>query len=328
LVDNLTAANANNTLTIGDGNATGTNFAGVIKNTTGSLALIKTGSGVQTLSGANEYSGTTTVSTGTLLVNGDQSLATGAVQVDGTLGGSGIVGGAVTVSSGGTIAPGTDGTIESLDIAGNTSIAGTFACDVDAAATDELFVTGNLTLSGSTLAINEINPGTPGTYVIANYTGSRTGTLGGSLPSGYSVNYDDTNKKVELVIAGSDYDDWMDLYPSITLEADKLPTADPDKDGLTNEVEYAFGLAPNSGSSISPILTQLDKTTGIFTYQRRATTGLTYTVLSSTDLATWGPASASESPGTPDGNGVQTVTVTFTSVPLTADKLFVRVKAE
>jgi fibronectin-binding autotransporter adhesin len=67
---------------------------------------VKIGSGVQTLGGANTYSGPTSVSAGSLLVNGDQSGATGAVTVasGATLGGSGTLGGGVTVN--GILSPG------------------------------------------------------------------------------------------------------------------------------------------------------------------------------------------------------------------------------
>ena len=70
--------------------------------------LTKAGSAVLTLSGANIYSGGTTVSGGTLLINGDNSGATGAVTVDagGVLGGSGTIGGAVTVNADGTLSAG------------------------------------------------------------------------------------------------------------------------------------------------------------------------------------------------------------------------------
>ena len=93
------------TLTVGDGDASAS-FSGVLGNTSGSLSLTKIGSGVQTLGGANTYSGPTSVSAGTLLVDGDQSGATGALTVvsGATLGGSGTLGGAVTVN--GILSPG------------------------------------------------------------------------------------------------------------------------------------------------------------------------------------------------------------------------------
>ncbi len=63
-VNNITAANTTNTLTLGDGDATGNTFTGMIINTTGTLGLTKIGSGVQTLSGSNNYGGGTLVNLG------------------------------------------------------------------------------------------------------------------------------------------------------------------------------------------------------------------------------------------------------------------------
>ncbi|MCB1130411.1 MAG: hypothetical protein KDN05_04725 [Verrucomicrobiae bacterium] len=129
--------------------------------------------------------------------------------------------------------------------------------------------------------------------------------------------------------SGNDYDGWMALYPSITDPNDKLSTADPDGDGLTNQEEYAFGLAPDSGSSVNPILVQLSKTAGTFTYQRRSSTGLSYTVWTSPDVVNWTEdTTAVQTPGTPDANNVQSVVVTLSGAPLTADSLFVRVMAD
>jgi autotransporter-associated beta strand protein len=68
--------------------------------------LRKTGAGTLTLRGENTYAGPTTVTAGTLLIEGNQTAATGAVRVaaGATLGGSGTVGGATTIA--GTHAPG------------------------------------------------------------------------------------------------------------------------------------------------------------------------------------------------------------------------------
>ncbi|MEI6607151.1 MAG: hypothetical protein WCP35_17705, partial [Verrucomicrobiota bacterium] len=101
------------------------------------------------------------------------------------------------------------------------------------------------------------------------------------------------------------------------------PAADADHDGWSNFMEFAFGLDPTKGSSVNPC-TPLHGTQ--FSYTRRANSGLTYTVEYSTDLTTWNPATASESAGTADSNGVQTVTVTVSN-PALNGKLFVRVKA-
>ena len=72
----------NQTLTVGINDGSGT-FSGVFQNTTGSLGLIKTGSGTQTLSGANTYTGGTTINGGTLQVTNGGALGSGNVAIGG-----------------------------------------------------------------------------------------------------------------------------------------------------------------------------------------------------------------------------------------------------
>jgi fibronectin-binding autotransporter adhesin len=120
------------TLTI-DGNETG-NFQGVIGTSTISgsndnvaLLLASTNTGTLTLSNSttfgNTYSGGTTINGGRLLAGNDLGVApfssatgSGAVAVNsgGTLGGTGGVSGAVTVASGGRIAPGLAATANTI----------------------------------------------------------------------------------------------------------------------------------------------------------------------------------------------------------------------
>jgi autotransporter-associated beta strand protein len=87
-------------LTVGANNAS-TTYAGALS---GAGSLVKVGSGTTTLGGVNTYAGTTAVNVGKLLVSGQ--LGTGAVSVasGATLGGSGVIGGAVTVD--GLLSPG------------------------------------------------------------------------------------------------------------------------------------------------------------------------------------------------------------------------------
>lgn len=75
---------------------------------TGAGQFWQFGSGTTSLNAANSYTGETRVEFGTLLINGAQSAATGAVSVlsNATLGGSGTTGGAVSVLAGGIVAPG------------------------------------------------------------------------------------------------------------------------------------------------------------------------------------------------------------------------------
>ncbi len=93
--------------TLTTGNSSNTQYAGVISGTGG---FVKVGSGTQILSGVNTYTGTTTVSAGSLIigVGGSGSIASGnvTVQSGATLGGSGTINGATTIQSGGTLSPG------------------------------------------------------------------------------------------------------------------------------------------------------------------------------------------------------------------------------
>ncbi len=93
-------------LTVG-GNNSSRVFSGTVQDgghagrTGGSLT--KTGTGSLTLSGANTYTGTTTVKKGKLVVANTSGSATGTgavTVVGGTLGGGGIISGAVTVGTG------------------------------------------------------------------------------------------------------------------------------------------------------------------------------------------------------------------------------------
>jgi autotransporter-associated beta strand protein len=88
-----------NTLTIGSNNQS-TTYSGVIEDTGG---VSKSGAGMLILSGANLYTGNTTVNGGMLVANNKRGSATGtgSVQVQaGTLGGKGFITGTVTVGSG------------------------------------------------------------------------------------------------------------------------------------------------------------------------------------------------------------------------------------
>jgi autotransporter-associated beta strand protein len=138
------------TLTIGNGNTGGGNYAGqIIDNNgagTGTVALTKTGNGTITLSGTNTYTGATNINGGVLLING--STAAGSVVTvnnSGTLGGTGTVSGTVDVKSGGTLSPGTSpGTLHTGAL--TLENGSMFAVDLTASAGNDLVVAPSVTL--------------------------------------------------------------------------------------------------------------------------------------------------------------------------------------
>jgi fibronectin-binding autotransporter adhesin len=182
-VDNVSGAGTP-TLTVG-GDNTSTTFSGAVQNTSGNLALTKTGTGALTLSGTNTYTGATTVSAGTLLVTG--SLASGSavtVSNTATLSGNGTAAGTVSVASGATLAPGsaTGVSIATLNTGAVTFVSGsTYSVDLNGTTPtfDKLNVTGTATLGSATLTVASIaNAAVNKVYTIVSAT-SVSGTFNG-----------------------------------------------------------------------------------------------------------------------------------------------------
>jgi autotransporter-associated beta strand protein len=141
---NISASPAAVALTLGNNN-TDASYSG---NLTGSGSLIKVGTGAQTLSGTNTYTGVTTVNLGTLLVNG--SLTSAMTANAGTIGGAGSTTGNVTIgnSAGGSdafIAPG-NGTVGTFTAGGSLSMLSdatySFELNGSSAAADQLVANG------------------------------------------------------------------------------------------------------------------------------------------------------------------------------------------
>jgi Putative Ig domain len=124
----------------------------------------------------------------------------------------------------------------------------------------------------------------------------------------------------------TDYDIWAASYSGANLTD---PNADLNGNGLSNNADRLFGLHPVNPSSSSPIVAQLNSSTGTFSYQRRsaALTTATYTIWTSTNLVNWTQdTGAIQTPGTAVAD-VETVSVTLSSGLFPATKLFVRVSA-
>jgi len=131
-----------------------------------------------------------------------------------------------------------------------------------------------------------------------------------------------------LTVPNPDYDAWAESFtPPVG-----LPAADDDGDGLSNQEEYAFGLLPNSGASVNPVVVPLDKATGSFSYTRRdaSLTPLNYSVWFSTDLSLWTEDAAAVEGESVLSGEVETVPVTLSVLPgdPSPDKLFIQVRAD
>ena len=210
----------------------------------GSISLVKTGTGTQVLNGGMANSGTTTVNGGTLEIDCVSSAPATTVASGATLKGSGAVIGTLAVSAGATLAPGNGvGTFG----AGNTTLAGTFACEFDGSICDRIAASGSLDITGATLAITTLSPQLEATYVLASYTTTLTGefaTVTG-LPASYSLQYDAANKQIVLVRGG--YDSWAAAM-GLTVGVNDGKLQDPDGDGVSNLMEYALGGNPLSAT--------------------------------------------------------------------------------
>jgi len=168
---NLTATGAQTHTLVLKGSTSGTGeIAGAIVDNSGTnkTSVTKEGTGSWNLTGNSTYTGATTVSAGTLFVNG--SLGNTAVTVNGgTLGGVatiGTSGASLTVNSGGTLAPGNSpGT---LVVNGSTSLnsGSTYAFQYTGGGStaDLVDVNGTLTIaSGALLTLEDL-----GTYTVGD----------------------------------------------------------------------------------------------------------------------------------------------------------------
>lgn len=250
-----TVAGGTPTLAVGGNDQTST-FSGVIKNTAGTLALSKTGTGALTLSGPNTYTGATLISGGTLLVNGNQSTATGAVTVDATLGGAGTIGGATTVN--GNLAPGAS-SVGKLTFTGGLTLG-------SLAANSLKFELGANSAAGTTYDTVDTTTLNIGTLDFADFQFTDTGALAagaytlissGALPTGsigtasgnigaFSATLSISGNNIILTVtaSGSPYTTWA---------GGAAFDADANGDGVDNGLAWILGAA-NPGDNALGLL--------------------------------------------------------------------------
>jgi len=135
----------------------------------------------------------------------------------------------------------------------------------------------------------------------------RTGSFEGTITVS-------TTGKVSFVSEGgapplSSFQTWANTFPALDTEAKRLPSADPDGDGLTNLME--FTLNGNPGVADGAIRPAVANTTNdmVFNFNRRdeVLTGYTLRVQYGSDLTGWTDAVV---PATSGSSGSTTVTVT------------------
>lgn len=256
---------ATGNLTVGVDNGSG-DFSGSISNAVGKTNLIKTGTGTQTLSGINSYTGNTTVNGGTVVLAATGELRfvvtdTANNQVNGS--------GAVTL----------DGSF-SIDTSAVTVASGTWT----------LVDTSSLTAGFDA----NFSPGFGWTENAGVWTfedGDKTWT------------FTESSGELELSTSGG-YASWIDgFFPGETDENIIGATADPDHDGIPNAVEMVIGGNPATGmdTALLPTLQLVTDPAGLpvgnyllFTYRRTdlsVTAGVTAAGEFDTDLvAPWSTA--------------------------------------
>lgn len=175
------------TLTLTGSNTGNNTFSPTIGDNTGATSLIKSGGGTWVLSGANTYTGGTTVSNGLLQLNSSSALGSvnGSLQVDGVLnlnGNNASVGNLSGSSTGRiwnngpsnavtfTIGSGNNGGGTYAGLIQDNNGAGSGTLAVTKTGTGTIALSGANTYSGGTL----VNGG--GTLLVVNTSGSGTGT--------------------------------------------------------------------------------------------------------------------------------------------------------
>jgi fibronectin-binding autotransporter adhesin len=237
-------------------------------------ALTKSGAGKFAIGGSATYTGDTFVNAGSLLVNGTLT-GTPIVRVNrgGTLGGTGSVTPPVTVY--GAIAPGTSvGTLTTGAVTLEEGSSLAIELNTFAGTADKLVINGGISTGGKTVNLTLTDLG--GNVTLANgtkfslvdYTGTWSGTdlltyagfpleddttitLGANT---YLVDYADPavdGSALTLTVTGAPaltpYLVWSDSFAlQLPNAADRTPAADPDKDGRSNNMEFALNGNPAS----------------------------------------------------------------------------------
>ena len=135
-------------------------------------------------------------------------------------------------------------------VASLTQTGGTLELALTAPAATPLRLSGNLNRTSGTWQITPPATMTTGVpYLIAEYTGTRTGTPPITFQPAVAADIDygsGSNSRITATFL-TPYEVWIRTWPVTGPNAAR--TADPDNDGLPNELEFAFGFIPNDFNS-------------------------------------------------------------------------------
>lgn len=233
---------------------TSTTFAGKITDWgSGGTCLTKVGTGSLTLlSTANSYTGPTTVSNGTLLVNG--VISSPVMVSGGTFGGTGVVNSSVTVNSGGTLSPGAS--IGTLSINGNLTLAGNTLIELNkslspAQSNDFVNVTGTLTFGG-TLTVNNLGPVLAAGNSFRLFPSGGTGSLTVVGSAGAGLAYSFANGVLSVVASGPS----SPATITNSISGNTLHLTWPAGQGWTLQAQtnsLSTGLSPTGWSAVSGV---------------------------------------------------------------------------
>jgi autotransporter-associated beta strand protein len=164
-----------------------TTLSGLIS---GAGSLNKISGETVALTAANTYTGSTTVTTGTLVINGSVSTGLVAVKTGATLKGLGTIGGATTIEAGGTLSPGLSPGL--LTINDTLTLAGSTLMEIGGQTLgtgyDSVAVSGLLTYGGALniISVNAYDLAQNASYTLFGLAAGETGTFSsvsvGGLP--------------------------------------------------------------------------------------------------------------------------------------------------
>ena len=285
----------------------------------GTGSLQKEGVGTMQLSAANTYTGTTTVNAGTLLLTGSIA-GPAAISAGGALSGTGTVTGATTVS--GILAPGNAGigtlTTGALTLAPGANYQWQLSDWNGTAGTTDVVNVPSLTITSTAASptVITIQP-----QALANFSETAhvfsivhaTGAISGYTQNKFVV--DSTPLPAakgfwRVIQGGSDL--YLAYTPHIDSDGDGIlddwevamtgntttmnAGSDGDGDGLNDTLEYALGSSPtNSMSGLNNITHDVEQIGGnsylrLSVTKNANATNLTYEIVVSGDLLTWGTA--------------------------------------